>query len=133
MRQARDTIEENRFEFEVQPIVPLAALAHEEAAIGERDGWRLGASGHEILCELLLRMRDKRGEYVSPGVFVPLAERVGMMPKIDLWVVQHALAELGSRRDLFGRIAFNINLSNQTLAELLSGQELLARPTARMR
>ena len=113
----RDTIEENRFEFEVQPIVPLAALANEEAEIGERDGWRLGAPGHEILCELLLRMRDRRGEQVSPGVFVPLAERVGMMPKIDLWVVQHALAELGQRADLVGRIAFNINLSNQTLAD----------------
>ena len=113
----RDAIEENRFEFEVQPIVPLAALAHEEAGIGARDGWRLGAPGHEILCELLLRMRDRRGEQVSPGVFVPLAERVGMMPKIDLWVVQHALAELGQRADLVGRIAFNINLSNQTLAD----------------
>ncbi|HQW80871.1 MAG TPA: EAL domain-containing protein [Pseudomonadota bacterium] len=113
----RDAIEENRFEFDVQPIVPLAALPHSEAEITEHQGWRLGAPGHEILCELLLRMRDKRGEYVSPGVFVPLAERVGMMPKIDLWVVQHALSELGNRRDLFGRIAFNINLSNQTLAD----------------
>ncbi len=113
----REAIEENRFEFDVQPIVPLAALPQNEAEITEQQGWRLGASGHEILCELLLRMRDKRGEYVSPGVFVPLAERVGMMPKIDLWVVQHALTELGSRRDLFGRIAFNINLSNQTLAD----------------
>ncbi|HRG15948.1 MAG TPA: EAL domain-containing protein [Pseudomonadota bacterium] len=113
----REAIEENRFEFEVQPIVPLAALADTEAGIGEHDGWRLGAPGHEILCELLLRMRDRRGEHVSPGVFVPLAERVGMMPKIDLWVVQHALAELGTRRDLVGRIAFNINLSNQTLAD----------------
>ena len=113
----REAIEENRFEFEVQPIVPLAALPADESAIGEREGWRLGAPGHEILCELLLRMRDRRGEHVSPGVFVPLAERVGMMPKIDLWVVQHALAELGSRRDLVGRIAFNINLSNQTLAD----------------
>lgn len=113
----REAIEENRFEFDVQPIVPLAALAVDERDIGEHEGWRLGAGGHEILCELLLRMRDRRGEYVSPGVFVPLAERVGMMPKIDLWVVQHALTELGSRRDLVGRIAFNINLSNQTLAD----------------
>lgn len=113
----REAIEENRFEFDIQPIVPVAALPELEADIGERDGWRLGAPGHEILCELLLRMRDRRGEHVSPGVFVPLAERVGMMPKIDLWVVQHALTELGSRRDLVGRIAFNINLSNQTLAD----------------
>jgi diguanylate cyclase (GGDEF)-like protein/PAS domain S-box-containing protein len=113
----REAIEENRFEFDVQPIVPLAALPQVEAALEARDGWRLGAPGHEILCELLLRMRDRRGEYVSPGVFVPLAERVGMMPKIDLWVVQHALTELGSRIDLVGRIAFNINLSNQTLAD----------------
>ena len=113
----REAIEENRFEFDIQPIVPLAALTIDEAGIVERNGWRLGAPGHEILCELLLRMRDRRGENVSPGVFVPLAERVGMMPKIDLWVVQHALAELGQRKDLVGRIAFNINLSNQTLAD----------------
>ncbi|MBK7144969.1 MAG: EAL domain-containing protein [Xanthomonadales bacterium] len=80
--------------------------------------WRLRAPGHEILCELLVRMRDSCGEQVSLGVFVPLVERVGMMPKIDLWVVQHALVELGERADLVGRsIAFNINLSNQTLAD----------------
>lgn len=113
----REAIEQNRFEFDLQPIVPLSALAQNEAQIEVRNGWRLGSDSEEILFEILIRMRDRRGDVVAPSVFVPLAERVGMMPKIDLWVVQHALALMAERTALLGRMAFNINLSNQTLAD----------------
>ena len=30
---------------------------------------------------MLIRMVGKDGQLISPGVFVPLAERVGMMPQ----------------------------------------------------
>ena len=40
----------------------------------------------------------KDGEIVSPGVFVPLAERIGLMPKIDLHIVTRALRWLGANR-----------------------------------
>jgi diguanylate cyclase (GGDEF)-like protein/PAS domain S-box-containing protein len=113
----REAIEQNRFEFDLQPIVPLSALATDEARIESRNGWRLGNPSSEILFELLIRMRDRRGDVVAPSVFVPLAERVGMMPKIDLWVVQHALAAMTEHAALLDRIAFSINLSNQTLAD----------------
>jgi diguanylate cyclase (GGDEF)-like protein/PAS domain S-box-containing protein len=113
----REAIEQNRFEFDLQPIVPLAALSKNEAEIESRNGWRLGKASGEILFELLIRMRDRRGDVVAPSVFVPLAERVGMMPKIDLWVVQHALAAMADHANLLDRIAFSINLSNQTLAD----------------
>ncbi|MBK8284900.1 MAG: diguanylate cyclase [Ahniella sp.] len=85
----RDALDENRFEFAAQPIVPILDVAE---ATEEPDGaWRLGNRQHEILFELLIRMRERKGEYVSPAVFVPLAERVGMMSKIDLWGVRHVL------------------------------------------
>jgi len=113
----RSALEENRFEFDLQPIVPISGLPTSEAALAQMPGWRLGSAAPEILFELLIRMRDRRGDIVAPGVFVPLAERVGMMPKIDLWVVQHALQLLSERRPALDRIAFNINLSNQTLAD----------------
>ena len=113
----REAIEQNRFEFDLQPIVPLAGLAETESGIAVRNGWRLGSDSGEILFEVLIRMRDRRGDVVAPSVFVPLAERVGLMPKIDLWVVQHALAAMVEHIGLLDRIAFNINLSNQTLAD----------------
>jgi len=113
----REALEQNRFEFDLQPIVPLASLAQEESKIEVRNGWRLGSASPEILFEILIRMRDRRGDIVAPSVFVPLAERVGLMPKIDLWVVQHVLTAMAEHAALLGRIAFNINLSNQTLAD----------------
>ncbi len=42
--------------------------------------------------ELLLRFRDESGELVVPGVFLPAAERYGLMPAVDRWVIETALA-----------------------------------------
>lgn len=42
--------------------------------------------------ELLLRFRDEAGQLVVPGVFMPAAERYGLMPVVDRWVIKTALA-----------------------------------------
>jgi diguanylate cyclase (GGDEF)-like protein len=42
--------------------------------------------------ELLLRFRDDTGALVLPGVFMPAAERYSLMPMLDRWVVETALA-----------------------------------------
>lgn len=42
--------------------------------------------------ELLLRFRDEAGRLVVPGAFIPAAERYGLMPMIDRWVIENALA-----------------------------------------
>ncbi|HEX5757152.1 MAG TPA: EAL domain-containing protein [Arenimonas sp.] len=42
--------------------------------------------------ELLLRMRDEQGQPVAPGMFIPAAERFGLMPQLDRWVVETALS-----------------------------------------
>ena len=51
--------------------------------------------------ELLLRMRDERGELVAPTAFIPAAERYNLMPSLDRWVISHTLETLvyrGERR-----------------------------------
>ncbi|MCB1602384.1 MAG: EAL domain-containing protein, partial [Xanthomonadales bacterium] len=52
----------------------------------------------------------------SPSVFVPLAERANLMPKIDLWVVARAV-RMATRLSDDSRVGFSINLSNQTLQD----------------
>jgi diguanylate cyclase (GGDEF)-like protein len=47
--------------------------------------------------ELLLRLRDEDGKLVQPGSFMPAAERYGLMPLIDRWVVRNAFALLAGR------------------------------------
>ena len=115
----RLALEEDRFVLEAQPIVAVDALPELEAEIHVRQGWRLNGerAAQPLLFELLVRMIGRNGETVSPSVFVPLAERVGMMSKIDLWIVQRALRELSQLGAWRERLSFSVNLSNQTLAE----------------
>lgn len=42
--------------------------------------------------ELLLRFRDDDGQLIPPGAFLPAAERYGLMPMLDRWVIETALA-----------------------------------------
>ena len=53
----------------------------------------LGAVGRALPCyEILLRMTDDAGAQVLPATFIPAAERYGLMPGIDRWMVRHAFA-----------------------------------------
>ncbi len=70
-------------------------------------------------CEFLVRMRaPDNGELILPGAFIPAAERYGLMPAIDRWVVEHCFASLALSRtantELSQGIAF-VNLSGATL------------------
>ena len=70
--------------------------------------------------ELLLRMVDEAGELIPPRAFIPAAERYGLMPSIDRWVVQSAFSAL---RDAMDRgmpdipSQCAINLSGTSLCE----------------
>ena len=46
------------------------------------------------MCELLIRLPDEQGELIPPGAFLPAAERYNLMPQIDRWVVNQAIAHL---------------------------------------
>ncbi|MBT9540477.1 EAL domain-containing protein [Thiobacillus sp.] len=63
-------LDEDRFEIFVQPIVALAA-----------------GDSHRHW-EVLLRLRAADGGYIGPGAFMSAAERYGLMPRIDRWVIE---------------------------------------------
>ncbi len=44
--------------------------------------------------EILLRLQDEDGNIVSPGAFMPAAERYDLMPAIDRWVVRQLFSQL---------------------------------------
>jgi EAL domain-containing protein (putative c-di-GMP-specific phosphodiesterase class I) len=92
-------LEEERFELFYQPIVP----------IGESEG-------HWPHYELLLRMRDERGEIVAPTAFIPAAERYNLMPGLDRWVLSHTLETLAYKGEPGTKpYTLAINLSGTTL------------------
>ena len=68
--------------------------------------------------ELLLRLRGEDGREVLPGAFLPAAERYGLMPLIDRWVVKTALAHI-DRLHPCGRALRScaINLSGSSLED----------------
>lgn len=68
--------------------------------------------------ELLLRLRGEDGGIVPPGAFLPAAERYGLMPLIDRWVVETALGNLDRIHPHGRRLATcAINLSGASLED----------------
>lgn len=94
--------EEQRFRLYSQRILPLGAEQED---------------GHH--CEILLRMIDANGVVISPGIFLPAAERYSLMPVIDRWVIRSLFASIMENLDRTGesnppRIC-SINLSGASL------------------
>jgi len=66
--------------------------------------------------ELLVRMRDEDGKLVAPGSFIPAAERYGLMPWLDRWVVNAAFSNIAAIAEASAsRVSCAINLSGQSL------------------
>jgi diguanylate cyclase (GGDEF)-like protein/PAS domain S-box-containing protein len=99
INRARD---EERFELYYQPIVPIGPITP-----GPKEYAHF---------ELLLRMRDERGELVMPSDFIPAAERYNLMPSIDRWVVHEVLEGLVYReQDGVEPYTLAVNLSGTSL------------------
>jgi EAL domain-containing protein (putative c-di-GMP-specific phosphodiesterase class I) len=68
--------------------------------------------------ELLLRLRDENGGLVPPGSFLPAAERYGLMPLIDRWVMRRAFKLIAERKHSHRKVAgYAINLSGATIGD----------------
>lgn len=92
-------LEEDRFYLYYQPIVAINDDIQDEHY------------------ELLIRMKDEKGNIVSPGAFLPAAERYKLSSKIDRWVVQTIFSWLEAYSELLEREnSWGINLSGQSLA-----------------
>ncbi len=95
-----NALEESRFELYRMTIQPLQ---------------KVDPGAHY---ELLLRMKDENGKIVSPDNFIAAAERYGITPAIDRWVIENALRWLVSEADERERLALcSINLSGQSLGD----------------
>ncbi|MFL6603953.1 MAG: EAL domain-containing protein [Steroidobacteraceae bacterium] len=71
-----------------------------------------------VVCgyELLLRMRGTDGSTVSAGDIISAAQRYQLLPRIDRWVVQHAMRKLGPHGTALRQrgLCMSINISGQS-------------------
>ncbi|HKQ15065.1 MAG TPA: EAL domain-containing protein [Steroidobacteraceae bacterium] len=96
-----NALEDGRFEIFRQVILPLQ-----------------NPQEHGLHYELLLRMRDEAGKIVTPDQFITAAERYGLTPNIDRWMIEHALRWLVSEADEREKLELcSINLSGQSLGD----------------
>ncbi|MDI1253271.1 EAL domain-containing protein [Thermomonas sp.] len=97
----RDALRDGRLLLDYQELHPFNPKAGEGAHV-----------------ELLLRLRSEDGSEVLPGAFLPAAERYGLMPLIDQWVVETALQNIDRLHPDGERLATcSINLSGASLED----------------
>ncbi|WP_038051370.1 ammonium transporter [Thioalkalivibrio sp. ALJ1] len=98
----RSALDRDRLRLYFQPIVPAA---DPDAAA--------------VHYEILVRLLDDEDNLVPPSAFIPAAERYGMMPEVDRWVLRNTLAWMGDlqRSDPGHSIICAINLSGASLGD----------------
>jgi diguanylate cyclase (GGDEF)-like protein len=69
-------LEENQFRLYHQAIIPLNLPNVEQ-------------NNHKYNCEILIRLLDESKQVIPPGTFLPAAEKYGLMPMIDRWVIRN--------------------------------------------
>ena len=112
----RAALREDRFCLYAQPIVEVKNASQSSIS-------------HQ---EILLRMVNETGELISPGAFIPVAERFGLMPEIDRWVVEKVLSNYLQHFSKLKRpgghaVVFSINLSGASLADPGLGRFILEK------
>ncbi|MFQ5488206.1 MAG: putative bifunctional diguanylate cyclase/phosphodiesterase [Gammaproteobacteria bacterium] len=88
----RDAIAHDRLCMHFQPVIDVA-------------------SGKVYGHEALIRMLDHDGNLISPDNFIPVAERMGLIHDIDLWVINHGIDMLHKLPGQYDHLSLNINLS----------------------
>ncbi|MAA74407.1 MAG: hypothetical protein CMN28_06855 [Salinisphaeraceae bacterium] len=94
-----DAIQDERFKFVSQPVLDI----HQQPLV---------ATYHE----LLVRFVGVDGQVISPGEFIPAAERYYLMNSVDRATTRRALSQLGPVLDRTDAV-YAINLSGQTLSD----------------
>ncbi|EJF29775.1 MULTISPECIES: EAL domain-containing protein [Enterobacteriaceae] len=104
--QARiqDAIRGREFSLEYQPIVDLK-------------------TGEGVGAEALLRWRLPDGSFISPDIFIPIAEQTGLISQITELVIKKTFADLGDWLHAHPRHHISINLSP---SDVLNDRVLLA-------
>ncbi len=85
------------FRLVYQPILPLRKLSDQRY-------------------EVLLRLRTPEGAIIPPLTFLPVAQRLGLLPALDRWVLSGALRVLRQERDAGRPTRFLIHQTPESLA-----------------
>lgn len=88
----REALSLNRFVLNFQPIVRLA-------------------DGEVSHYEVLVRMKGEGDSLIGPDQFIPVAERMGLIHHLDMWVVENAIDFLASLPATDSRTSLAVNLS----------------------
>ena len=68
--------------------------------------------------EILIRMIDDNGDHIEPESFLPIAERFGLAPQVDRWVVDTAMTCLLAHQHLLDDdTIWAINLSGHSISD----------------
>jgi diguanylate cyclase (GGDEF)-like protein/PAS domain S-box-containing protein len=98
-----EALENDEFELYFQPLEPVSETLNHDGAF----------------VEVLLRLREADGTLVSPGAFLPAAERYGVASRIDRWVLARGLEWLASESGQNRNIdIFAVNLSAQSVGDI---------------
>ena len=97
----QQALDGDEFELYVQPIVSLSGL------------------DEQLRFEILLRMKDERGDEIPTSSFFSAAERYKLMPQIDRWVISNTMAKLSNEAatPALDKSIFSINLSGQSMSD----------------
>jgi len=68
-------------------------------------------TGKVIGAEALLRWRTADGKFVSPAVFIPLAEYSGLIIEIGDWVISQACKQLKILEENYSELSISVNVS----------------------
>jgi sensor c-di-GMP phosphodiesterase-like protein len=74
--------------------------------------------------EALARWQRDKGEWVSPNVFIPVAEEAGLIQEITSTVLRNVVADLRRIKKVADKISINLNLSHDDLKNERVGSEL---------
>lgn len=99
----KEAIKNNEFELAIQTVASL-----------DDD------TSPRIIYEFLLRWPQNDGSLISPGLFIPTAERYDLMRELDGWVIEKALATIAQLKTELQYPAdqmYTINLSGQSVCD----------------
>ena len=88
-----EALDNNNFKLAYQPIINLDNNSDEKY-------------------EVLLRLHDEKGKVLLPHQFFPLVKKKKLIPKLDRWVIEHAISALANNSharggtDIFVKVSF---------------------------
>lgn len=107
LQRARDALDNGLMVVYAQPIVDLATR-------------------RVTSYELLVRMRDGLEPALGPADFLPAMERTDLVNRLDRWMVQQAVAALGTKRARAEDLKLAVNVSTKSLEDPGFGDYVVA-------